>query len=171
MLAAYRLEKSLENRKIKKYLVIYVHKDGELANQYTKYCIIEMYKDSLVCHKFLLELNGEISYVSKIIKDKETIDYVNYYANNHSKYSSKCWHYFHYDVYFGLHCRARWCKRKNIACSNNEWRVYYSELQDNGRYNFTKSFKSRLLNFRCLGLFKNLKSRKMHKKLMELLDG
>jgi hypothetical protein len=171
MEAAYRLIDSLENRKIKKYLEIFVHKDGELDNQYTKYCKIEMYKDSLVYHKFLLEPNGEISYVSKIIKDKETIDYVNYYANNHSKYSSKCWHYFHYDVYFGLHCRARWCKRKNIGFSNNEWSVSYSELQDNGHYNITGSFKSRLLNFRCLGLFKNLKIRKMHKKLMELLDG
>jgi len=160
--------RKIEQRKVPKYLSFIIRKNESDNHQYKLIGYIEIYKDSLIYHKFWEEPDGIIRSNTVHITDKSIIEYINYFYKNFSKYKPKCYH-----LLDGTLCPGSLTKknmRHDIKYSKNEWSVLSGYMMKKGSYEYKTSFKSRLFRFDCLGFFKNLKSRHMFRKLIRLLE-
>jgi hypothetical protein len=166
---AFLIEENIKERHIAKYLSYSIHKNKQKSNQFSEIGYIEIYKDSLVFHKFFEISINNVSYVKKTILNNHTIEDLRYYVHNFGLYKPKCYQEsFFYENDF-ISPPPNFSKNK-VGFSNKEWIVSVGVLNNKNTYNYTTSFKSRLFKFKCLGFLKNLKSRRLFKKLIKIIN-
>lgn len=164
----YELESELKEEKISNFLSYSVHKDNESFYHFKQAGIIEVYKDSIIYHKFIEE-NGEIVQSKKTFNNIKDVEYIKYYIDKFERYKPKCYQEQLFYESPIMRPPSDFSKNK-IGCSRNEWNVSSAILNTQGNYEYKTSFKSKLFKFKCLGFFKNLKSRRMFNKLLKHIE-
>jgi hypothetical protein len=146
-----------------KYLKYSIKKDKK-HYQFKEIAFLLIYEDSIVFQSFKIAKDDSIQVASKIIYEKTIINYINYYFENFNIYRPKC----HNGEFWsdGLVLPPPNYKSTLVGYSKNQWNISSVEKEiTSGKNIYNFSFKSKLLNFKCLQLFKNLKSRNLFNKL------
>ncbi len=144
-----------------KYLEYSINKDKK-DYQYQVKCFILIYTDSLLVTKFTENTEGKIERNDSKIYNQETIKFVNYYADKHSKYRPSCTNGALFSDGIG-HPHA---KDKLVEYSKNEWECHTQGYTREECTIFEYSFKCKLLKFKCISPFKNIKARLLFNKLV-----
>ena len=126
---------------------------------------IFFYKDSLTIINYKEDEKGAIVKTSNSIIDKKTISKANTFFKNFNKFESKYVH----KTSLVHHVYTK--STKFIKYARNEWHITGVELiGEDYSYKFSNIVK--LARIDCLGLYKNLKLRKLYKQfLKDLRDG
>lgn len=151
-----------------KYLKYTINKDKK-HYQFKEIAFLMIYEDSILFKSFTIAKDNSIQVGTKVIYEKTIINYINYYFENFNRYRPKC----HNGEFWsdGLVLPPPNYKSTLIGYSKNQWNISSGEKETaSGNYIYNFSFKSKLLNFKCLQLFKNIKSRNLFNKLKRKIN-